>query len=99
MRLRTTRLNVEQLESRSLPSTFYVATTGNDTTNNGSSASPWLTIQHAADNVGVGDTVVVRVGSYAGFVLGWDFPTSGASGSPITFEADPAAAPGTVIIN
>ena len=98
MRPRTARLHVERLESRDLPSTFYVATTGNNN-NNGSSGSPWLTIQNAADNVQAGDTVIVRAGNYAGFILGWDAPTAGTAASPITFEADPAAAPGAVVIN
>lgn len=31
--------------------TFYVATTGNDTTGDGSVGNPWLTIQHAVDQV------------------------------------------------
>ena len=49
-------------------STFYVATTGNDTTGNGSSATPWATITHALDNVPDGSTVLVRPGTYNGRV-------------------------------
>ena len=78
--------------------TYYVATTGSDS-NNGSSSAPWFTIQNAVNFVLPGDTVIVRAGSYAGFILGWDAPTAGTAGNPITFEADPAAAAGTVIIN
>jgi hypothetical protein len=78
--------------------TYYVATTGSDS-NNGSARSPWRTLQNAADQVQAGDTVVVRAGSYAGFIMGWDTPTAGEAGAPITFEADPAAAPGSVVIN
>jgi hypothetical protein len=43
--------------------TFYVSTTGTDT-NSGSLASPWLTIQKAADTLAPGDTVLVRGGIY-----------------------------------
>ena len=43
--------------------TFYVATSGNDT-NPGSLASPWLTIQKAANSLAPGDTVLVRGGIY-----------------------------------
>ncbi|HEY1613938.1 MAG TPA: right-handed parallel beta-helix repeat-containing protein [Rhizomicrobium sp.] len=43
--------------------TYYVATNGNDG-NSGSQAAPWLTIQHAADTVAAGDTVLVRGGVY-----------------------------------
>ena len=78
--------------------TFYVASTGNDA-NDGSANSPWKTIQQAADSVQAGDTVIVRAGSYAGFILGWDTPTAGTASKPITFMADPNAAPGSVIIN
>jgi parallel beta-helix repeat protein len=78
--------------------TYYVSPTGSDTAS-GSATAPWQTIQHAADLVAAGDTVVVRAGSYAGFIMGWDIPTAGTATKPITFMADPAAAPGSVIIN
>ena len=41
----------------------------------------------------------VEAGTYAGFILGWDAATAGTAGAPITFQADPHAAPGSVIIN
>ena len=51
---------------------YYVATTGNDSTGNGSSGSPWLTIQHALNYVSnnldlSGYTVTINVadGTYA----------------------------------
>lgn len=67
--------------------TYYVATTGSDT-NPGGAASPWRTLQHAAGVVQAGDTVIVHAGSYAGFVLGWDYPQNGSAGAPISFLAD-----------
>lgn len=70
--------------------TYYVRTDGNDT-NNGltdSSGGAFLTLQKAADVVSVGDTVIVRAGTYSGFVLGWDGPVNGAAGHPIWFKAD-----------
>src|SRR5262249_40319731 len=72
--------------------TFYVATNGSDSSN-GSATSPWRTLQHAADTVQAGDTVIVHAGTYAGFIVGWDTPTAGTASAPITFRADP----GTVI--
>ena len=78
--------------------TLYVSPTGSDTAN-GSSATPFKTIQHAADLVQAGDTVIVRAGTYNGFIMGWDAPTAGTASMPITFKADPAAAPGSVVIN
>jgi hypothetical protein len=44
-------------------SSFYVATTGNDS-NPGTQAAPWRTIQHAADTARAGSTVNVRGGIY-----------------------------------
>jgi len=44
-------------------SAFYIATTGNDS-NAGTQASPWRTLQHAADTARAGSTVNVRGGIY-----------------------------------
>jgi parallel beta helix pectate lyase-like protein len=44
-------------------SSFYVATTGNDS-NTGTQAAPWRTIQHAADTARAGSNVNVRSGIY-----------------------------------
>src|SRR5262245_20591619 len=54
--------------------------------NSGSSVSPWRTLQHAADTVQAGDTVIVRGGYYAGFTLS----TSGTATAPITFNSQGA---------
>jgi hypothetical protein len=67
---------------------YYVSPTGSDSSD-GSAATPWKTIQHAADNVLAGDTVIVRPGTYAGFILGWDFPQDGTPSQPILFQAEP----------
>ncbi len=70
--------------------TYYVAPGGSDS-GAGTGAAPWATLQHAADRVSAGDTVNVRAGTYAGFVLGWDFPQNGTLMSPITFHGEPGA--------
>jgi parallel beta-helix repeat protein len=72
-----------------MAATYYVASGGNNG-DVGSSSNPWQTLQHAADAVAPGDTVIVRSGTYAGFYLS----TSGSSGTPITFSAEPG-----VVIN
>ncbi len=84
---------IENLESRTLFSSYVVAPTGSDSSA-GTSAAPWQTIQKAVSAVKAGDVVNVRAGSYAGFVVGWDKLLSGTASSPITFKADPG-----VIIN
>ena len=65
---------------------FYVDPTGSNGTV-GSAALPWQTLQHAANQVGPGDRVIVHPGNYVGFHL----TTSGTSGSPIEFLAQPGA--------
>src|SRR5262245_27414508 len=52
--------------------TYFVAppSSGGSDSNPGSSAAPWATLQHAADRVTAGDTVIVRAGTYAGFNVG-----------------------------
>jgi hypothetical protein len=44
---------------------YYVSPAGSNA-NDGSIGSPWLTIAHALDNSGPGDTVNLRAGTYAG---------------------------------
>jgi MYXO-CTERM domain-containing protein len=74
---------VLSLPGTAAAATYYVATGGDDG-DDGGSASPWATLQHAADMVGAGDTVIVRTGAYAGFNL----ESSGMEGAPITFRAE-----------
>lgn len=62
-------------------STFYVASDGRDS-NPGTASRPWRTLQHAADVVRPGATVLIRSGTYSGFVM----KRSGTSSSPITFQ-------------
>jgi parallel beta-helix repeat protein len=66
-----------------LAGTYYVSTTGSDA-NDGSFSAPWLTIQHAVDSVGPGDTIYVRTGIYNELV---NFNNSGsAAGGYITLQ-------------
>lgn len=49
----------------SIAAEYYVSTTGNDTTGNGSISTPYQTIQHVLDNVAAsGDTITLRGGTY-----------------------------------
>lgn len=44
--------------------TYYVATTGSDVTGDGSSGTPWQTIQYAVTTVASGDIIMVAAGTY-----------------------------------
>jgi len=44
--------------------TYYISTTGSDSTGNGSLATPWKTIQKGEDNAANGDTIIVLDGQY-----------------------------------
>ena len=91
---RNTRLILEPLEARETPATLYVSPTGADS-NSGTATAPLQSLQAAASRVAAGDTVLVRPGTYRGFNLTRD----GTAAARITFQADPSAAPGSVIIN
>jgi len=67
-------------------SSFYVATSGNDS-NPGTQAAPWRTVQHAADVARAGSTVNVRGGVYEELVT---IKESGnATDGYITFRSYP----------
>jgi parallel beta-helix repeat protein len=80
------RLRFEQLESRNLPSTFFVATAGNDNAA-GTSAAPWQTLRHAVDAIHPGDVIDVESGTYVGCRIG----NSGTASAPCTLQAAPGA--------
>ncbi|MED5016053.1 right-handed parallel beta-helix repeat-containing protein [Paenibacillus chibensis] len=66
---------------------YYVATSGSDS-NAGTSASPWKTLQHAADAAGPGSTIYVRGGVYNEKLK---ITKSGsANQGPITFTSYPS---------
>jgi parallel beta-helix repeat protein len=88
-----TRLFLEQLEPRLALNSYFVSPTGSDN-NAGTSAAPWLTLQHAADQLVAGDNVTVEPGTYAGFSMSWNFAQNGTAASPIVWHAQPG-----VIIN
>jgi hypothetical protein len=70
----------------SVSTTFYVDQnhTAASDDNNGSENSPWLTLQHAADTVVPGDTVIVKPGNYGRLVI----RNGGSAGEYITFRAE-----------
>jgi hypothetical protein len=47
---------------------YYVATTGSNTTGDGSAGNPWATIEHAVENVPDNSTILVKPGTYTGRV-------------------------------
>ncbi len=67
---------------------YYVSTQGNDT-DPGTEASPWKTIQKAANTIKAGDTVYIRGGVYNERVV---LKTSGSQDKYITFTNYPGEA-------
>ncbi len=68
--------------------TYYVATTGNDSNSGLSPSAAWRTIQHAANVIQPGDTAMVAAGNYAERVR---VTRSGAADELMDFEAQPGA--------
>jgi hypothetical protein len=62
---RTTRLLVEALEGRLVPTTWFVATQGNDANPGTSPAQPLASIQVAVNQAASGDRILVAQGAYA----------------------------------
>ncbi len=67
------------------PATYYVSTSGNNG-NPGTIASPWRTIQHAANLATAGDTVYIRQGVYNEIVT---LQASGTAAAPVIFSSYP----------
>jgi parallel beta-helix repeat protein len=63
--------------------TYFVSNTGSDSNDGLSLSNPLATLQHAADIVAPGDSVLVENGSYAGFAL-W---SGGLEEARIVFKA------------
>lgn len=68
------------------PQVYHVARTGDDSNDGLSRASAWRTINHAADRVRPGDTVLLAGGDYRETT--W-LRATGDVGRPITFRAAP----------
>lgn len=80
------------LSAQALGSTYYVATTGNDT-NPGTFASPFKTVQKGVDEAVAGDTVMIASGTYSENVRTAD--NAGSAGSPITINGQGVATIGS----
>lgn len=75
----------------SLPTTYYVATTGNDR-NAGTEGAPWKTIAQAVDSMRAGDTAIVKGGVYLE-EREIHFKKSGTASAPIRLLNAPGESP------
>lgn len=78
-------------------STYYVSTTGSDS-NDGSSESPWLTINKAKNTVAAGDTIQIGPGTFYEYIL-WTGAPTGTAENPIMFigSVDVNGVPTTIV--
>jgi len=72
---------------------YYVATTGSDSSGNGSSTSPWKTIGKGINGLSAGDTLIVKNGTYydmPNFIntREHDIPNGTASNNPTIIRAE-----------
>lgn len=65
--------------------TYFVATDGNNNTGNGSSETPWKSINWAVRNAGPGDEIIVRGGTYNEAVT---IAKSGTAGNYLTIRSE-----------
>ncbi|MFA7157997.1 MAG: right-handed parallel beta-helix repeat-containing protein [Kiritimatiellia bacterium] len=68
------------------PKNYFVSTNGSDSASGLSREAAWKTIQHAANTVRPGDTILLCSGEYTGRIF---FPITGEKGRPITVKAVP----------
>lgn len=72
--------------------TYYISTTGNDSTGNGNIGNPWASTWHAWQNIAPSDKVIIRNGTYTGMNFMYRFagqrPPSGVPGAYTQIEAE-----------
>jgi hypothetical protein len=68
---------------------LFVATTGSNTTGNGTIGSPWQTLQFAFNQLAPGNTLNIRAGTYGG----GNIAVSGTQAQPITIQGYPGERP------
>jgi len=76
-----------EAEWKDTGTTYYVATTGNDTTGDGTSGNPWKTLQKAHDTAAAGSIISVGAGVFANFTNSKNLSVIGA-GRGSTFIGD-----------
>jgi hypothetical protein len=82
------------LPTAASPTVFFVDAVNGLNSNPGTEARPWATLQKAHDELGPGQTVVVRAGTYKSTnytILA--ISRSGTAGAPITYRAYPGERP------
>lgn len=74
-------------------STYYISPTGNDTSGNGSTGTPWLTFTKAFSVMVGGDTLILKDGTYTGgasdyLISQTHYPPFGTSGAYTIVKAE-----------
>ena len=84
------KLRIDEFETRELLSTYYVATSGNDSNDGLSTSTPFATFAKALNVVNTGGTIYFREGSYGG-VYDPSIPSHGGTSwsNPLTIASYP----------
>jgi hypothetical protein len=80
-------LGLFSISSHALAATYYVATNGSNS-NNGSSATPFLTVQKGLSSLAPGDALLIRDGTYSGSTNALTNLPNGTTGKYITIQAE-----------
>ncbi len=70
--------------------TYYIAPTGNDSTGNGSTTTPWRTFTTADSHMSSGDTLIYKNGTYNYAGSNISDPVSGTAGAYTVIQAETA---------
>lgn len=71
--------------------TYYISPTGNDTTGDGTTGTPWLTLNKAFSQMSGGDTLIIKDGTYTGTnnqIITTQYPPYGSAGNYTIIKAE-----------
>ncbi|MFA6431090.1 MAG: right-handed parallel beta-helix repeat-containing protein [Candidatus Margulisiibacteriota bacterium] len=91
----TTSIVAPEPNTPATGNTYYVSTSGNDSTGNGSLANPWASPGYASRQLQAGDTLIIRAGNYVIDTYDEDIltPPSGTASNWIIIKGEDGTMP------